>query len=175
MRLSLDDVANKESSLLIPPAAFGSPGPPTHAWGKQQPLFSVPQSTPGSAAYIPRPGPGTASYVVLLFWLDGSQAHTVLPAWRGHKNEQEKQPMILHGQTVIRMKETQFQVSVVPVPEQVLKPRVEVKLVAVSAVQSLGSPAAGTQAEVCHIPRQSLHPWCKKATWMAKLISPRGD
>lgn len=52
----------------------------------------------------------------------------MVPAGREDKNKREKQSVILHGQTVMRLKEIQFEVPVIPIPEQVLKPRVEVKL-----------------------------------------------
>lgn len=57
------------------------------------------------------------------------QGVTVLVSWftdlhsiptQRDKNEEEEQAMMLHGQTVMRLKETQFQGPVVPVAEQVL-------------------------------------------------------
>lgn len=70
--------------------------------------------------------------------------------------------MILHGQTIVRLKETQFQVPVVPVPEQVLKPSIlPIRLVLPIQCSSSAHLKQGHRQKSDTSPgRTSIHPWC---------------
>lgn len=70
--------------------------------------------------------------------------------------------MISHAQTVMRLKETQFQVLVVPVPEQVLKPSIlPIRLVLLIQCRSSPHLKQGHRQKFDTSPdRTSIHLWC---------------
>lgn len=70
--------------------------------------------------------------------------------------------MILHGQTVMRLKETQFQGPVARVPEQVLNCRIlPIRLVLPIQCSISAHPQQGHKQRSDTSPgRTSIHPWC---------------